>query len=52
MVSGSGPGGFEERELAITALVMKPPRALLDGLNTQLLGIKRSGPPEILDWNP
>jgi hypothetical protein len=26
VISGSGPGGFEERELAITAPVTKPPR--------------------------
>jgi hypothetical protein len=52
VISGSGPGGFEERELAVTAPVTKPARALLDGLKTQLLGIKRSGPPEILGRNP
>jgi hypothetical protein len=52
VTSSSGPGGLEERELAITAPVTKPPRAFLDGLETQLLGIKRSGPPEILGRNP
>jgi hypothetical protein len=38
VISSSGPGGFEERELAITAPVTKPARPLLDGLETQLLG--------------
>jgi hypothetical protein len=34
VISSSGPGGFEERELAITAPVTKPPRALPGGLKT------------------
>ena len=52
VISGSGPGGFEERELAITVPVTKPSGALLDGLEAQRLGVKRSGPPEILGRNP
>jgi hypothetical protein len=52
VISGNGPAGLEERELAITAPVTKPARPLLDGLKAQLLGIKRSGPPEILGRNP
>lgn len=48
VISGSGSGEFEEGELAVTTPVTKPSRPLLDGLQTQLQGIKRPGPES---WN-